>query len=253
MKNRTSGRVFNFRIVAIVLAATLAACEQNSDSMFHPRTIVFGGTKQIKDVQPVAGFLPDPSLLKPGGSGQPALVYRNPTANFALYNKVFMDPVTIWTAPDSALNSVPEDERQAAANRFNTDLYDALRKHCQMVTSASRPGTMHLRIALTDATTTNALLITIATYAPYGVSTLYALASFAFNNGVGLFAGRAAAEGYATDATTGTLLWQAVDRRGGTTPLIANTLNGWRDVDNAFRAWSEKLVTRLRELGSCHG
>src|SRR5215471_3842190 len=217
MKSRTSGRVFNFRIVAVI-GATLAACAQSGeDSLFQPGQLIFGGSKQIKDVQPIAGFLPNPSLLQPGGSGQAALVYRNEMANFASYNKVFLDPVTLWTAPDSALNSVPESERQAAANRFYTDLYNALSKHCQMVTSLSHPGTMHLRVALTDATTANALLNTVATYAPYGVSTAYSLASLAFNNGVGYFAGTAAAEGYATDATTGALLWQAVDKRGGTT------------------------------------
>jgi hypothetical protein len=73
-----------------VVGATLTACAQSGeDSLFHPGLIVFGGTRQIKDVQPVAGFLPDPSLLQPGGPGQAALVYRNATANFAAYNKVF--------------------------------------------------------------------------------------------------------------------------------------------------------------------
>jgi hypothetical protein len=253
MKSRISGRVFNFRVGAVVIGATLVACAQGGgDSLFQPGQLIFGGTRQIKDVQPVAGFLPDPSLLQPGGPGQAALVYRNATVNFAAYNKVFLDPVTIWTEPDSALNSVPESQRQAAADRFYSDLYNALSKHCQMVTSPA-PGTMHLRVALTDATTPNALLNTVAHYAPYGISTAYSLASLAFNNGVGYFAGTAAAEGYATDAATGTLLWQAVDKRGGTTALVANTLNTWRDVDNAFRAWSDKLAARLQELGACGG
>jgi len=250
MKHRTLCRVYNFRIAAAVIGVTLAACTQNSEgSLFH--RVVFGGTRQIKDVQPVAGFLPDPALLQPGGRGQAALVYRSPTANFALYNKIFLDPVTIWTAPDSALTGVPESARQAAANRFYRDLYKALSKHCVMVTSLSHPGTMHLRVALTDAKTANILLNTVATYAPYGVSTAYSLAALAFNNGIGRFAGTAAAEAYATDATMGTLLWQAVDKRGGTTAFVANTFNSWRDVDRAFRAWSAKLVAGLRELGAC--
>ena len=253
MKSRTSARVFDLPVVAAVIGATLAACAQSDhDSLLHPARIVFGGTRQIRDVQPVHGFLPDPSLLQPGGAGQAALVYRNPTANFASFNKVFLDPVTLWTAPDSALNNVPESERQAAANRFYTDLYNALSKYCRMVSSPS-PGTMHLRVALTDATTADALLNTVATYAPYGISTAYSLASLAFNDGVGYFAGTAAAEGYATDAATGALLWQAVDKRGGTTALVANTLNSWRDVDKAFQAWSDKLAARLRELGACRG
>lgn len=88
--------------------------------------IIGGGTKQITGVQPVGGFLPDPSLLNPGGAGQPDLVYRSPTANFASYNKVILEPVAIWAAPDSQLNTVPVEQRQAAANAFYSDLYNAL-------------------------------------------------------------------------------------------------------------------------------
>jgi hypothetical protein len=157
--------------------------------------------------------------------------------------------VTIWTAPESQSNNVPRDQPQAAANRFQADLYNALSKRCQMVTSPS-PGTLRLRIALTDAKTPNATANTVATYTPY-VSTGYGLASLAFNNDVGYFAGTATAEGYATDASNGTLLWEAVDKRGGTLAVAENTLNTWLDVDHAFQALSKQLASRLQELGAC--
>jgi hypothetical protein len=105
----------------------------------------------------------------------------------------------------------------------------------------------------------------VATYTPY-VSTGYGLASLAFNNGVGYFAGTAAAEGYATDAATGALLWEAADKRDGTTALAENTLNTWLDVGddtrtlrrcrlfgqppgkNKLRAGSRLLVSRFPEI-----
>jgi hypothetical protein len=233
------------------MIATLAACGQSGElgGMVQPGQIIGGGTKQIAGVQPVGGFLPSPSLLNPGGAGQADLVYRNPAANFSLYNKVILEPVAIWTAPDSQLNSVPVEQRQAAANTFYSDLYNALSKRCQMVTSPS-PGTMRMRFALVDAKIPNATENTVATYTPY-VGAAYGLASLAFNNGVGYFAGTATAEGYATDAATGGLLWEAVDKRGGTTALVENTLNNWNDVDHAFQAWSEQLASRMQELGAC--
>lgn len=239
------------RVLAFAGLAALTACGESGGmgGMFQTGQIVGGGTKQIAAVQPVAGFLPDPSLLHPGGAGQADLVYRSPTANFASYNKVILEPVTIWAAPDSQLNSAPLDQRQAAANTFYSDLYKALSRRCQMVTSPS-PGTMRMRFALVDAKIPNATVNTVATYTPYA-STAYSLASLAFNNGVGYFAGTASAEGYATDATTGGLLWQAVDKRGGTTAMAENTLNTWLDVDHAFRAWSEQLASRMQELGAC--
>jgi hypothetical protein len=250
-----SGKIGHFlyrRIVLLTIGGALAACGQTSGGgLFQTGQIVGGGTKELRDVQPVAGFLPNASLLQPGGSGRAALVYRNPTADFSRYNKVLLEPVAIWTTPDSQLNNVPQSQRQAAADRFHSDLYNALSKRCQMVTSPS-PGALRLRIALTDAKTPNATVNTVATYTPY-VSTAYSLASLGFNNGVGYFAGTASAEGYATDATSGTLLWEAVDKRGGTTAVAENTLNTWLDVDHAFQAWSEQLAARLQELGACRG
>ena len=241
------------QILALAAVTALSACGESGgmSGMFQPGQIVGGGTKQIADVQPVAGFLPDPSLLRRGGSGQADLVYRSPTANFASYNKVILEPVAIWAAPDSQLNTVPVEQRQAAANTFYSDLYKALSRRCRMVTSPS-PGTMRMRFALVDAKIPNATVNTVATYTPYA-STAYSLASLAFNNGVGYFAGTATAEGYATDATTGALLWQAVDKRGGTTAMAENTLNTWLDVDHAFKAWSEQLASRMQELGACQG
>ena len=72
-----------------------------------------------------------------------------------------------------------------------------------------------------------------------------------FNKGVGFFAGTATVEAFATDAVKGTLLWEAVDKRGGTTALVADTLDNWRDVRNAFQAWGVQLRTRLQDLGVC--
>jgi Protein of unknown function (DUF3313) len=245
---------FNRHIVTLAAIATLAACGQSGGGlggMVQPGQIVGGGTKQIAGVQPVGGFLPNPSLLNPGGAGQPDLVYRSPTANFASYNNVILEPVAIWAPPDSPLNTVPVEQRQAAANAFYSDLYNALSKQCRMVTAPS-PGTMRMRFALVDARIPNSTENTVATYTPY-VSTAYSLASLAFNNGVGYFAGTATAEGYATDATNGGVLWEAVDKRGGTTALVENTLNNWNDIDHAFRAWAEQLASRMQALGACRG
>ena len=160
-----------------------------------------------------------------------------------------LDPVAIWTEPGSQLSSLPESQRLALTNSFYSDLYKAMAKRCRMVTTPSR-GTMRMKIALIDAHSTNAVENTVATYAPYA-STAYNLGSLAFNHGVGYFAGTATAEGYATDATTGALIWQGVDKRGGTTSLAENTLNTWLDVDHAFQAWSEQIASRMQQLGAC--
>ena len=244
-------------VLAAILAnaGVLTGCDKfmggssGSDPALQSGQIVGGATKQIADVQPVAGFLPQPELLQRGAPGQAALVYLNPAAKFASYTQVMLDPVTVWAAPDSSLNTVPPVQRQALADTFYSDLYSAVSKVCRIATKPS-PGTIHMRFAIVDAKAPNATINTIATYAPYA-SSAYSAASFAFNKGVGFFAGTATAEGFATDATYGTLLWEGIDKRGGTTSLVENTLDTWLDVNHAFETWSARLAARMQQLGIC--
>ena len=211
--------------------------------------IVGGATKQVRDVRPVPGFLPRPELLAPGGPGQAVFVYRNPEAKWSSYRKVMLDPIAIWASPDSELAKAPQNYRQGAANYFYGILTNTMKKRCTLVNRPS-PGTIRMKIALVDAVTPNTAVNTVATYAPYA-STAYSLASLAFSKGVGYFAGSATAEGFVVDATTGTLLWEAVDKRGGTTALIADTADNWRDVRHVFEAWSQQLTAKLGQLGVC--
>jgi hypothetical protein len=121
--------------VPMAALATFAACSQKSgNGEIQTGQLIGGGTEQIADVKPVGGFLPNPSLLTPGTSGQSDLVYRDPTASFPSYNKVILEPVTIWAGPTSTLNDASPSQREALANTFHSDLYNALSKHCHMVT-----------------------------------------------------------------------------------------------------------------------
>jgi hypothetical protein len=251
MNHETLGRFFLHMSISVAFFATLVACakKDDSDSLVQRGQIIGGGTVQIKDVQAVGGFLPNPSLLRVGAAGQPALVYRDPVVAFSSYDKVLLDPVTIWAAPDSGLSTITMAQRQALADTLHADLQKAIAARCQLVTTAT-PGTLRIRFALVDTKTPNATLNTIATYAPY-LNAGYSLASNAFNKQVGYFAGTATVEAYATDATDGKLLWQGVDKRGGTTSMAENTLNTSLDVDHAFDEWANQLTSRLAQLGVC--
>jgi hypothetical protein len=230
----------------------LVACSQQTNPLGNIQTgqVVGGATEQIANVQPVGGFLPNPSLLYAGGTGQPDLVYRNPSVVFSSYDQVLLEPVSVWSGPNATFTNLPPAQRQALADKFYSDLYQTLSTHCALATAA-RGRTIRLRFALVDATAPNPVLNTVATYTPYA-SSAYDAASFIFNKGVGYFAGTATAEGYATDANTGTLLWQAVDKRGGTTSMLENTLDNKLDIDHAFMAWSNQLASRLQQMGVCH-
>ena len=258
--------LYSRSVLPALIAAAVAGCshgdisishgdisvpnQQDPNATFQVGQVVGGATKQLAvDSSQVGKFLPQPELLAPGGAGRADLVYLDPNANFADYHSVLIEPVSIWAGPNSDLSSVPADQQRALANAAYSDVYNALKGHCHMVQKAG-PNTIHLHFALVDTKEPNAALNTVATYAPYA-STAYSLASVAFNHGVGYFSGTATGEGFATDATSGKLLWEAVDKRGGTTAVVANTLDNWRDVRHVFEAWGVQLRERLQELGVC--
>jgi hypothetical protein len=223
-------------IMALAVVAVLGACAQ---------------TKQVamEEPPPASAVLPEPALLQRGTSGQVSQVYLDPNARWASYTKVMLDPVTIWTGPGSDMAKASPKEQKALADAFYTELHTAVAKRCQMVTEPS-PGTMRWHIALVDATSANPFLNTISTYEPH-IHLLDVAAGYAFNDGVAYWVGEATAEGYARDATTGTLLWEGADERAGTKAWGRDTFNSWDDVDNAFKAWAEQFATRLSQLGAC--
>jgi hypothetical protein len=248
------------RFLLVIIGICAAGCQKQIQSgindvglggVVQAGQLVGGATKQEQGVQPVGNFLPSPSLLTPGGAGQVDLVYINPAANPTSYGTVYLAPVAILAPPDSQLSAVPLNQRQAVAQTFYKDLNTALAVHCSMTAHPSK-GTVQLNFALTDAHLPNAMVNTLATYTPYA-STAYDLSSLAFNHGVGYFAGTATAEAYATNASGTLVLWQAVDKRGGTTSSLENTLNTWLDVDHAFEAWAQQLAAKMVDFGYCRG
>jgi hypothetical protein len=223
-------------IIALTVIAALGACAK---------------TKQVamKEPPPASAVLPEPGVLQRGTSGEVDQVYLNPSVRWASYTKVMMDPVTIWTGPGSDMAKASPMEQKALADAFYTELHNAVAKRCQMVTEPSA-GTMRWHIALVDATSSNPFLNTISTYEPH-IHLVDVAAGYAFDDGVAYWVGEATAEGYARDATTGTLLWEGADERAGTKVFGRDTFNSWDDVDNALKAWSEQFARRLEQLGAC--
>ena len=100
---------------------------------------------------------------------------------------------------------------------------------------------MRISVALTEATTSNAVLDTVSSVLPTGYifSGTKSLAT-----GTGTFMGAASVEAKITDAELGTLLAAAVDRRGGAKGLSGVT-SEWSDVEDSFQYWASVLRYRL--------
>ena len=206
-------------------------------------------TQEAKSVEK-SGFLGDYSRLKEGerstvtgGSAedQALLVYKNPAADWRKYKKIQLDPVTVWVSQkDSQLKEVSPEDRQRLAALLWSKLDEQLRKDYEM-TSQPGPDVLRIQAAITEAGASNAVLDTVTSIIPQ-TRMLSGMKSLA--TGVSLFTGSASVEMRATDGATGTILVEAVDRRGGTKSLSGVT-NSWNDVEEAYRYWAEKARYRL--------
>ncbi len=224
-----------FRILGVLVGILiLAGCAGQSPTG--------ESTVRVENVKK-SGFLEDYSILRKGGEGEASLVYWNRTANFAAYDKVVIDPVTVWLGPNSSLKNVSPRVRQQLANEFHAAIFKELSKDFGVVKELA-PGTMRVRVALTDAKESNPTLDTISTYIPQA-RMLQTLATMGSDTAG--FVGEASAEGEVRDALTGALLAAGVDRRAGTKALGDSAFDSWDDARQAFGAWAKQFSTNLRK------
>ena len=206
-------------------------------------------TQEAKSVEK-SGFLGDYSRLKEGergsfisqgAEGQALWVYKNPAADWRKYRKVWLDSVTVWKSQkDSQLQDVSVEDRQRLAASLWSKLDEQLRKDYEM-TSNPGPDVLHIQVAITEADSSNPVLdLVTSVYLPAKV--LSGTKSLA--TGVAAFAGSASAEMRVTDSATGTVLLEAVDRRGGTKSVMGSW-SSWHDAEEAYRFWAEKTRYRL--------
>ena len=206
-------------------------------------------TQEAKSVEK-SGFLGDYSRLKEGqrgsffsqgAEGQALLVYKNPAADWRKYKKIRLDQVTVWMSQkDSQLKDVSPEDRQRLAALLWSNLEEQLKKDYEM-TNTLGPDALRIQVAITEADSSNVVLdMVTSVYLPAKV--LAGGKSLA--TGVAAFAGSASAEMKITDSATGTILGEAVDRRGGT-KNIGGSWSSWHDAEESYRFWAEKSRYRL--------
>ena len=191
-----------------------------------------------------SGFLGDYSKLQPAGEGEALMVYKNPDANWAAYDKILLAPVAYYGGRDSYPEGVTRADLQELVNRFYYIIHKNLAEDYQMVHQPS-PGTLKLRVALTSVGESSATVDTIATVAPYIVNPLRNAA--ASISGESPFVGAASVEAEFTDALSGEVLFAGVERRVGARGLGTKTRR-WRDVEEILWYWGETVRYRLCKL-----
>ena len=191
-----------------------------------------------------SGFLGDYSLLQEGAEGQAALTYVNPQTDFAAYDKVMIDPVTIWWEKDADIPEPARKELQGLADHLFATLVKALQDDYEIVDKPGK-GVLRLRFAITEARRTEVVTEMVSSGFSQMPGTLMSR-GMTMNTRTRVFAGKAAIEGEIVDSRSGERLLAAVDERVGS----ATSRRGkeWGDVLDAYDYWANRLKTRLAEL-----
>src|SRR2546427_2956721 len=123
------------------------------------RVRVAGGCAQRHAAPPaeMSGFLDDYALLREGDPNDLALVYRAPDANWAAYDKVLLEPVTLWRSGRKSLEPVPREDLLRLVADFQSAVRTGLGEGFRVVDQAG-PGVMRIRLAITDARASDPVL-----------------------------------------------------------------------------------------------
>ena len=198
-------------------------------------------SQQARDVRE-SGFLGDDyALLREGEEAEALLVYRNPEARWSSYDKIKLDPVTIWAGEGSEFEDFSQPERQELADTLYTMVNEELSQDFQMVDQLG-PGVLQIQVAITDAQASNPTMDTISTVVPQALLLSQAKGLVTGKPG---FVGEASVEVRATDGQTGELVAAAVDRRVGGKSVTGAPTDSWEDVREAYRYWAKQLRYRL--------
>jgi uncharacterized protein DUF3313 len=192
-----------------------------------------------------SGFLSDYSQLKEGKDGQALLMYIDEDVNFDLYDKIIIDPVHLVASEGSDMASVSKENLQAVADYFHAVLNQNLSEKYTIV-QESGPGTMRLRVALTDVTGSVVVRDILSSYVPVCIA-VNVISNVATGDNTAV--GSATAEMELLDSVSGKRLAASVDSRSGikyTGKL--DKFNKWQDAKDACDYWAEHIATHLDKL-----
>ena len=184
-----------------------------------------------------SGFLDDYSLLRPGQPGDVAFVYRNPDAKWTSYDKVLIEPVTLWRSGRGTLAAVPEGDLLRLIDDLQTAVHRHLGDGFELV-DRPQPGTMRIRLAITEARASDPVLDVLRGRGD-GEATQ---GTGALHPETRRFIEKAHIEGEIRDAGTDRLLAAGVDRRRRKGALPIDT---WAHVDRALDFWAQRMCARL--------
>jgi hypothetical protein len=182
---------------------------------------------------PHSGFLGDYSQLAPREGFEAQEVYVKPNVEWAHYNAIHIESVTLWVNDDSKKLD-PKDQKMLTDTLYKA-MYEKLGEKFKVVDQPG-PGVIELRMALTEAKGARVALNTVTTVVPQ-LRTASAIAGLGTDTAA--LVGAASMEAEARDAITNERLAAVVDSRAGTKGVL-RMLSKWADVEAICDHWGER-------------
>lgn len=94
-------------------------------------------------------FIENMPPLAPDGDRAGAMIWTKPGVDRASYQKIMVEPITIFISPESDYKGLDAGELKMLSDRFHEAVVATLEPEIAVVNKAG-PGVMYLRAALTD-------------------------------------------------------------------------------------------------------
>jgi hypothetical protein len=198
-------------------------------------------------VQKPTGFLGDYyKNLQPGPEGGVKMRWIKPGYDFSKYNKVMLDSVVFYFAPDSEDKGIDADMMKELADAFNLEIVNSLKDKYPIV-SESGPDIIRIRFALTGIKQSRPVLSGVTSIVPVGLAI-----SVAKKGATGSWSGSGATdmEMMAIDTMSNEVVAVAQDEQ---TAAFTDRFSKYGSAKGAFKFWADRGRKMFDSLCSASG
>jgi hypothetical protein len=194
------------------------------------------------DKPPQSGFLGNPSvydLLTPGPTG--GWRYLKPGVDFKKYNKYMVDSVIFFLADAADYKGIDPQEMKELCDEFNKALAAAFKDKWPIVAEPG-PDVARVRTAITNVRPSKPGISAVTSIMPVGLG--ISLVKKGVTGGWS-GSGETGAEMMILDTTTNEVIAMGMDQRAA---AFDERFSKWGSATDAFKFWSERLVTTLDNI-----
>ena len=187
------------------------------------------------------GFLSSYETLERGEGHRSERVRVAADADLSGFDKVVLDPVTVWRGAESRADGLSPAQLQLLSDYVYALLKQELAKRFELV-SAPSPDTLRVQVALTKRDEADVVVEIFSRVLPRS-RTIELVESFAANDLA--MTGAAQLEYRIGDAVSGAILVEGLDRKVGGRPLDTEGLPRWGDASTVLRFWVDRFAYDL--------